>query len=188
VRRIAAALMVLLALVACTPDASGSGSLEVSAPSPGQPSEAAASEAPAADAPESEDPGATPRTPAAACPKQRLAAIDDVVGQQLEAFRDHNFEAALALATDGFRGSFTPERFEEVMTEGFAGVLTSDRHELAQCVGADGRALALVRVTGPGGTVGLLYDMRREDGHWRINGASPHTGDPGATPSEPETI
>jgi len=188
VRRCAAALVALLVLAACTPDANGGGSLEVSAASPRQPSEVPTSQAPAGDAPASEDPDAMPRTPAAVCPQQRLAAIHDVVGRQLEAFRDHDFEAALALATDGFRGSFTPERFEEVMTEGFAGVLTSDRHELAQCVGADGRALALVRVSGPGGTVGLLYDLRREDGHWRINGASPHTGDPGATPSEPETI
>lgn len=183
-KRVAAALLVLFALAACTPD--GSGSLEVSAP--GQSSEDASSRPPAGDAPASEDPGATPRTPAAACSQQRLAAIDEVVGQQLRAFRQHNFAAALALTTAGFRSSFTPERFEEVMTEGFAGVLTSDRHEVAQCVGAEGRALALVRVSGPGGTVGLLYDMRREDGRWRINGAAPHTGDPNATPSEPETI
>ncbi|MDQ3538480.1 MAG: DUF4864 domain-containing protein [Actinomycetota bacterium] len=184
-KRVGVALAALLALVACTPD---TGRLEVSASSPARPTQAPASEAPATQAPSSEDPAEPPSASAAACSEQRLAAIDDVVGRQLEAFRDGDFEAALALATDGFRGGFTPERFEQVMTEGFAGVLVSDRHELAQCVGAGGQALALVRVSGPGGTLGLLYDLRREDGRWRINGASPHTGDPAATPSEPETI
>lgn len=165
-RRVAAVLAALLAVAACTPEAGDSGSLEVSG---------------------SSEAGEAPPTPAA-CPQRRLAAIDEVVAQQLAAFRDRDFAAALALATDGFRSSFTPERFEQVMTDSFAAVLASDDHEVSQCVGADGQALALVELRGPGGAVGLLYDMRHEDGRWRINGASPHTGDPAATPSEPETI
>lgn len=182
-----AVLAALLGVAACTPEAGDSGSQEVSAASEAQDGQPPASQAPASEGAASEGAGEAPPPPTA-CPERRLAAIDGVVAQQLAAFRDRDFAAALALATDGFRSSFTPERFEQVMTEGFAAVLVSDDHEISQCVGADGQALALVTLRGPGGTVGLLYDMRYEDGRWRINGASPHTGDPTATPSEPETI
>lgn len=121
------------------------------------------------------------------CDEATVAAIDEVIDGQLAAFRAGDFERALSFASAGFRARVPPERFEQLITQGFPAVREAKGHRSAQCLTDGQQAAVLVVVTGREGSDALAYQMVREDGRWRINGAQPAQGggesEPGSEPT-----
>ncbi len=121
-----------------------------------------------------------------ACDEATLEAIDATIDAQLAAFADDDYEAALALTTEGFQEEFDAERLRGIIEEGFPIVTEADGHTSDTCVSADGAAQVLVEVTAGDDALDLVYAMEDEDGQWRIAGATP-AGE-GAPEDDPELV
>lgn len=114
------------------------------------------------------------------CPQADAEQIADVIGSQLSAFVDGDFDMALEWATPGFRRSFPLEDFEAMITGSFPIPATASGHEVIDCQVIDDIAAVTVVVTGAGDdTQTLQYGLLQLPEGWRIDGAVPLEG-PGA--------
>lgn len=158
-----AAVLLLVACAACTPtDPSGSSPTMAVAP----PTDGAA-----------DDVDDTRRDDPRDCDTETLADLDEVVGGQLDAFADDDWDDALALASAGFREEFDATRFAAVVEGSFPVAADAVDHRLGGCVTTTTEAQVLVEVeSGTGDEATLVYALVREAGAWRIAGAVP-TGD-----------
>lgn len=160
--RLAATLVALVALVACT----GAPTL-VDRPDEGEDAGAAEPEA-------EQDPGAADDPHGdLTCGDATLEAVNAAIGGQLAAFAEGDFAAALEFASTGFRDDFDVERFRAVIEEGFPAVAENQGHTSDVCVQVEDRVDVLVTVVGPDEDQELRYGLVREDGQWRIDGAVP---------------
>jgi len=121
-----------------------------------------------------------------ACDEATLEDIDATIDAQLAAFADDDYEAALALTTEGFQEQFDAELLRGIIEEGFPLVAEADGHTSDTCVASDGAAQLLVSVTAGDDALELVYAMEDEDGEWRIAGATP--ADEGAPEDNPELV
>ena len=117
-----------------------------------------------------------PDSPATAPPPcaEEERAVDRVVGRQLEAFSRDDYRAAFALASRSFRTSTDLPGFRAIITTDYPQVANSVSHALIECRRiAPGAVAAIVSVTGADNvTVDLAYRFVREEGQWRIDGAT----------------
>lgn len=108
------------------------------------------------------------------CSPAQVSAIDEVIGNQLQAFNAGDFAEALDWTTPGFRRGFTPESFEALITQDFPVPATATDHEVLSCTVVDQLAVTTVQVSGPAGEQALEYGLQLVAGAgWRIGGALP---------------
>jgi hypothetical protein len=101
------------------------------------------------------------------------AAIRDVIGRQVEAFRRDDGDAAFGLASPTIQGMFgTSEIFMDMVRQGYQPVYRPRVFDFAEIVELNGQPAQKVHVVGPDGRpVDAFYPMTRlPDGTWRIDG------------------
>jgi hypothetical protein len=101
------------------------------------------------------------------------AAIRDIIGQQVEAFRRDDGDAAFGLASPMIQGMFgSPDIFMDMVRQGYQPVYRPRAFDFREIVELDGQPTQKVHVIGPDGRpVIAFYPMTQlPDGSWRING------------------
>jgi uncharacterized protein DUF4864 len=104
---------------------------------------------------------------------QDRAAIRDVIGKQVEAFRHDDGDAAFGLASPNIQHMFgTSETFMDMVRQGYQPVYRPRVFDFAEVVELNGQPTQKVHVIGPDGRpVNAFYPMTRlPDGTWRIDG------------------
>ncbi len=101
------------------------------------------------------------------------AAIRDIIGKQVEAFRRDDGDAAFGFASPMIRGMFgSADIFMDMVRQGYQPVYRPRAFEFREIVELDGQPTQKVHVIGPDGRpVTAFYPMTQlPDGSWRING------------------
>src|SRR6478735_4463103 len=101
------------------------------------------------------------------------AAIRDIIGQQVEAFRRDDGDAAFGFASPTIQGMFgTSEIFMDMVRQGYQPVYRPRVFDFREIVSLHGQPAQKVHVVGPDGRpVTAYYPMTRlPDGTWRIDG------------------
>jgi len=101
------------------------------------------------------------------------AAIRDIIGKQVEAFRRDDGDAAFSLASPLIQGMFgSSEVFMGMVRQGYQPVYRPRAFDFGEIVELDGQPTQKVHVIGPDGRpVIAFYPMTQlPDGSWRING------------------
>jgi hypothetical protein len=101
------------------------------------------------------------------------AAIRDVIGRQVEAFRRDDGDTAFGYASPMIQGMFgRSDVFMDMVRQGYQPVYRPRVFEFREIVELDGQPTQKVQVIGPDGRpVTAFYPMiRLPDGRWRING------------------
>jgi hypothetical protein len=101
------------------------------------------------------------------------AAIRDVIGKQVEAFRRDDGDAAFSFASPDVQRLFgTAQTFMEMVRRGYQPVYRPRVFDFGNIVELNGQPTQRVHVVGPDGRrVNALYPMTRlPDGRWRIDG------------------
>lgn len=108
-----------------------------------------------------------------ACGEGTARDIDAVIGDQLAAFADDDYERALELASRDFRAAIDAEGLAGIIEQGYPVASDAASHETGACVQPTPvTAEVLVRVTARDGDRGdLVYRLVDEDDGWRIAGA-----------------
>lgn len=112
----------------------------------------------------------TPATDIAAADR---AAIRQIIGDQIAAFRRDDGPGAFAYASPTIQGMFgTPDIFMDMVRNGYQPVYRPQSVNFADLVWLDGRLTQLVDIVGPDGVpVVAAYGLERQpDGSWRISG------------------
>lgn len=100
------------------------------------------------------------------------ASLEDVIRDQLQAFKDRDVGAAWSYASPTIKGIFqTPENFGRMVQNGYpmvwdnSDVLFLDRREF------ENRTRQEVQIKGPEGAFFILdYQMIQTDAGWQVNG------------------
>jgi len=103
------------------------------------------------------------------------AAIQGVIGAQLDAFRHDQGEKAFGFASPNIQSMFgDPPHFMAMVEQGYPQVYRPRSTRFDDLVTINGRIVQRVAIIGPDGTPVLaLYTMEREpDGTWRIDGCA----------------
>ena len=103
------------------------------------------------------------------------AAVQDVIRQQMDAFRRDDGQMAFSFATPDIRRMFqTPEVFMSMVRQGYAPVYRPREVEFRDVIARDGKVVQRVYVVGPDGVpVIALYTMERQsNGVWKIGGCT----------------
>jgi hypothetical protein len=101
------------------------------------------------------------------------AAIRDVIGRQVEAFRRDDGDAAFGFASPGIQHMFgTSEIFMDMVRQGYQPVYRPRVFDFREIVELNGQPAQTVHVVGPDGRpVTAIYPMTQlPDGSWRIDG------------------
>lgn len=122
-----------------------------------------------------EDPGSSGE----ACASAVLADIDALIGAQLDAFADEEWEQAWSMASESFRRGVDVEELQSIIEDGFPLLTDAAAHEVGLCLRREDRATVLIEVhIQAGGQVWFGYDVVREPSGWAIDGAVPLGGEP----------
>ena len=100
-------------------------------------------------------------------------AIRDIIGQQVEAFRRDDGDAAFGLASPMIQGMFgSAAIFMDMVRQGYQPVYRPRVFDFREIVDLHGQPTQKVHVVGPDGRpVTAFYPMTRlPDGTWRIDG------------------
>ena len=103
------------------------------------------------------------------------AAMQNVIRQQMDAFRRDDGQTAFSFASPDIRRMFqTPEIFMSMVRQGYAPVYRPREVEFREVIERDGKVVQRVYVVGPDGTpVIALYIMERQsNGIWKIGGCT----------------
>ena len=103
------------------------------------------------------------------------AAMQDVIRQQMDAFRRDDGQSAFSFASPDIRRMFqTPETFMSMVRQGYAPVYRPREVEFRDVIERDGEVVQRVYVVGPDGVpVIALYIMERQsNGVWKIAGCT----------------
>jgi hypothetical protein len=101
------------------------------------------------------------------------AAIRDIIGRQVEAFRRDDGDAAFGLASPTIRQMFgTAELFMDMVRQGYQPVYRPRVFDFREIVDLHGQPAQKVHVVGPDGRPATaIYPMTQlPDGSWRIDG------------------
>ena len=101
------------------------------------------------------------------------AAIRDIIGQQVEAFRRDDGDAAFGFASPTIQGMFgTSEIFMDMVRQGYQPVYRPRVFDFREIVSLHGQPAQTVNVVGPDGRpVTAIYPMTQlPSGSWRIDG------------------
>ncbi|MBI4010800.1 MAG: DUF4864 domain-containing protein [Candidatus Rokubacteria bacterium] len=104
--------------------------------------------------------------------ERRAAAMQQVVLDQLAAFRRGDWGTAYGFASGTIRAQFSPEAFRQMVTRGYASIAASTSASVLRTEADDPqKGYVEVRVYGQNGeNVDALYELVDEQGAWKING------------------
>jgi Domain of unknown function (DUF4864) len=119
--------------------------------------------------------------------ERREKAMQQVVLDQLAAFRRGDWAAAYGYASATIQAQFSPETFRAMVTRGYAQIADSLGATVQRTVADDPqRGYVQVRVHGRDGeTVEALYELVDEQGAWKINGVATKLVEKGNLPLAP---
>ncbi len=102
------------------------------------------------------------------------SAVQEVITQQFEAFRQDDFSRAFDFASPVIKGLFqTPENFGQMVRQGYPMVWRHSGAVFLDFQDIGGRMVQTVEVTDPAGQRFLLgYEMVQTEAGWRINGVA----------------
>lgn len=105
---------------------------------------------------------------------QDAAAIEDVIGNQLQAFNDRDVDEAFTYASPMIKGLFgTPQNFGMMVQNGYPMVWTNSNVEFLDLREVGGRLFQRVLIRDAGGMRHILeYQMIETGEGWQINGVS----------------
>src|SRR4051812_43246584 len=109
----------------------------------------------------------------AAVSEQDRAAIRDIIGRQVDAFRRDDGDAAFGLASPGIQRLFgSSDIFMDMVRQGYQPVYRPRAFDFREIVELNGQPAQKVHVVGPDGRpVTAFYPMTQlPDGSWRIDG------------------
>ncbi len=101
------------------------------------------------------------------------AAIRDVIGRQVEAFRRDDGEGAFGFASPNIQRMFgSPDIFMDMVRQGYQPVYRPRVFDFREIVELNGQPAQKVHVVGPDGRpVTAFYPMTQlPDGSWRVDG------------------
>ena len=101
------------------------------------------------------------------------AAIRDIIGRQVEAFRRDDGDGAFGLASPNIQHMFgTSDIFMDMVRQGYQPVYRPRVFDFREIVDLNGQPAQKVHVVGPDGRpVTAVYPMTQlPDGSWRIDG------------------
>jgi hypothetical protein len=133
---------------------------------------------PAEPAPGDQSPENSPQLALTPCDDGVKSAIDQTIGNQTQAFRDGDFEAAYALASPSFQAGITVDVFASLIRLNYPQLLTADNARSGSCEAdiANGVATILVRFeTSSDPAYTLRYVVELVEGQWRVSGANQET-------------
>lgn len=115
---------------------------------------------------------AIPTDPAA--PAVTVAPWQEVISNQIQAFRDHDAPVAFSYAGAGFQVTYPSAEafFNAIVTSGYAPIMESKSHSFGpyEMVGATG-VVQEVRFTGLDQSLyRAVYQLTEEPGGWRVQG------------------
>lgn len=151
--------------------AGGSQPDEAPVPPDGAPGSGDDPSPPGGSSPPSDPHGPDGEVPA--CGDGDVRDIDAVIGDQLAAFADDDYERALEFASRDFRAAIDAEGLAGIIEQGYPVASDAASHETGTCVQpTPATAEVLVRVTARDGARGdLVYRLVDETDGWRIAGA-----------------
>ncbi|WP_137701375.1 DUF4864 domain-containing protein [Marimonas lutisalis] len=102
----------------------------------------------------------------------RSPAVEDVISQQIEAFKADDFTRAFGFASPNIKRIFrTPEMFGHMVQHGYPMVWRPANVEFLELREIDGRLWQKVRISDAKGDLHMLdYQMIELPGGWKING------------------
>lgn len=110
-------------------------------------------------------------------------AIQAVIADQMQAFRDGDAGAAFAFASPTIQGMFGGDasRFGRMVATGYPPIWQPGAVTFLGQRRVEGQPVQRLMVAGPDGALHLFdYEMIEVDGLWRINGVFPVQGEAGA--------
>lgn len=112
--------------------------------------------------------------PAGAALAQDNAAIEDVIGSQLQAFNDRDVDEAWQYASPMIKGMFgTPQNFGMMVERGYPMVWTNSDARFMDLREINGRLYQRVMIRDANGALHVLeYQMIEAENGWQINGVS----------------
>jgi hypothetical protein len=105
--------------------------------------------------------------PSTAEMKDKLHAV---IRQQLEAFRQNDYEKAYVFATDGIRSQFPLSAFEKMVRTGYPLIAHSTEVVFGIALDDGERAVVSVRITAGSESALYQYLLERNGDEWRIAG------------------
>ncbi len=104
--------------------------------------------------------------------ERRAAAMQQVVLDQLAAFRRGDWATAYGFASESIQAQFSPEAFRQMVTRGYAPIAASASATVLRTEADDPqKGYVEVRVYGQNGEiVDALYELVDEQGAWKVNG------------------
>lgn len=110
--------------------------------------------------------------PATAQENAAAPAIEDVIADQMRAFRSEDVDTAFTFASPGIKGLFqTPERFGAMVRQGYPMVYRNAEVGFLDLREIDGALWQKVTVRDASGAYHVLdYQMIRTEGGWQIDG------------------
>ena len=102
----------------------------------------------------------------------KLDAIEQIISQQIAAFRKDDAETAFSFASPMIQKRFrNPEFFLSMVARGYPQVYRPQSFRFGERAELNNRTFQKVLVVGPSGSqVTAVYEMMQVDGKWRING------------------
>ncbi|WP_235829831.1 DUF4864 domain-containing protein [Frigidibacter oleivorans] len=111
------------------------------------------------------------------------AAIQAVIADQMQAFREGDAAAAFAFASPMIQGMFGGDasRFGRMVASGYPPIWQPGAVTFLGQRQVEGQPVQRLMVAGPDGALHLFdYEMVEVEGGWRINGVFPVQGEAGA--------
>jgi hypothetical protein len=97
-----------------------------------------------------------------------------VITGQIQAFRDHDPDAALSYAASGFKSTFSDSKvfFVTIMSGGYAPIMTSRSHSFGEfkVLGPDAVLQEVLLVDSDQKLYRAIYQLGREADGWRVQG------------------
>lgn len=105
-------------------------------------------------------------------PEADVAAASQVVMQQLEAFRQGDFDRAYTFASSMIQGMFDRGAFERMVRGGYPEIARAAEAALSRSTLApNGNVYLYLKIRGANGQrIEAVYEMVWEDGSWKVNG------------------
>lgn len=102
----------------------------------------------------------------------RETAIQGVIGQQIEAFKADDFEAAFRFASPGIKSIFgSPDRFGQMVRQGYPMVWRPAAVDFLNLREEGARLVQRVMIRDGSGNLHVLdYEMTQGESGWQING------------------
>jgi len=112
------------------------------------------------------------------------SALTDVINEQTAAFRANDYAKAYTFAAKGLHGTFTVDKFEQMVKAGYPIIPASKDTEFGAALDDGESGVVFVRFTDPAGKRQLFrYTLEHEPDGWKITGVIETEDTPSGDPT-----